>query len=161
MPLIAAEQAEAISLRHGLINAYAEKFRQEWLGAMRSKLGLRQAQPEDEGLIRALLDVMHRAQADYTVTFRGLVDYLDPDRAGLGVEETLSDHADFRAWMRRWEERGAQESAASAVRADLMRRANPRYIPRNHRIEEVIEAATNEQDFAPLKHARGHRPTLR
>ena len=118
---------------------------------MRSKVGLLQAQPEDEDLINALLDVMHRTQADYTVTFWGLSDYLGRDRSGLGVVEALRDHADFQVWLRRWEERGAQESESSAVRFDTMRRANPRYIPRNHRIEEVIEAATTEEDFAPFE----------
>jgi len=114
-------------------------------------VGLLQAQPEDEDLINALLAVMHRTQADYTVTFWGLSDYLELDWAGLGVEQALRDQADFRVWLRRWEERGAQESESSAVRFDTMRGANPRYIPRNHRIEEVIEAATTEEDFAPLE----------
>jgi uncharacterized protein YdiU (UPF0061 family) len=65
--------------------------------------------------------------------------------------EALRDHADFQVWLRRWEERGAQEPESSAVRFDTMRRANPRYIPRNHRIEEVIAAATTEEDFAPFE----------
>jgi uncharacterized protein YdiU (UPF0061 family) len=108
-------------------------------------------QPADEELVTVLLDVMHRTEADYTVTFRGLSDYLAGDRARLGVEEVLYDHADFRAWMRSWDARGAREPETSAVRADTMRRANPRYIPRNHRIEEVIEAATTEEDFAPFE----------
>jgi uncharacterized protein YdiU (UPF0061 family) len=151
LPLFGAEQPQAIALATESINAYSGKFQQEWLKAMRSKLGLHQVRPEDEELISVLLDVMHRTQADYTVTFRGLSDYLERDRAKLGVEEVLHDHADFRAWMRRWDDRGAQESETSAVRADTMRRANPRYIPRNHRIEEVIEAATTEEDFAPFE----------
>jgi uncharacterized protein YdiU (UPF0061 family) len=151
LPLLGAEQDQTIALATESINAYSAKFQQEWLKAMRSKLGLLQAQPEDKELISALLDVMHRTQADYTVTFRGLSDYLERERSGVGVEEALHDHADFPAWLRRWDERGAQESASSAVRADTMRRANPRYIPRNHRIEEVIAAATTEEDFAPFE----------
>ncbi len=31
-----------------------------------------------------------------------------------------------------------------------MRRANPAFIPRNHRIEQVIEAAVEADDFAPF-----------
>ena len=151
LPLFGAEQEQSIALATESINAYTSKFEQEWLKAMRSKVGLLQAQPEDADLINALLDVMHRTQADFTVTFRGLADYLERDRSGLGVEEALRDHADFRGWLRRWEQRGAQESASSAVRLDTMRRANPRYIPRNHRIEEVIEAATAEEDFSPFE----------
>jgi serine/tyrosine/threonine adenylyltransferase len=151
LPLFGAEQAQAIALATESINAYSGKFQQEWLKVMRSKLGLHQVQPADEELVSVLLDVMHRTQADYTVTFRGLSDYLEGDRAGLGVEEVLHEHADFRAWMRSWNARGAQEPGTSAVRAEMMRRANPRYIPRNHRIEEVIEAATTEENFGPFE----------
>jgi serine/tyrosine/threonine adenylyltransferase len=151
VPLFGVEEEQAISLATESINAYSGKFQQEWLKAMRSKLGLQQAQPEDEELIGALLDVMHRTQADYTVTFRGLAEYFERDRSGSGVEESLHSHADFRTWLGRWKERGALESGGAAVRSEMMRQANPRYIPRNHRIEEVIAAATVDQDFAPFE----------
>jgi serine/tyrosine/threonine adenylyltransferase len=151
LPLFDVEQTQAVTLATESINAYSAKFEREWLKAMRSKLGLLQAQPEDGDLINALLDVMHRMQADYTVTFRGLTDYLERGRSGPSVEEALHDHADFQAWLRRWGDRGEQESETSAVRAEAMRQANPRYVPRNHRIEEVIEAATTEENFAPFE----------
>jgi len=151
LPLFGAEQDQAIALATESVNAFSAKFQQEWIEAMRSKLGLLQAQPEDGELISALLDVMRRTQADYTVTFRGLADYLERDPSAPGVEEALHDHADFRLWLRKWADRGAKESESSAVRIGTMRRANPRYIPRNHRIEEVIAAATTEEDFAPFE----------
>jgi len=151
LPLFGAEKAQAIALATESISAYSAKFHQQWLTAMRSKLGLQQVQADDEELIGALLDLMHRSQADYTVTFRGLADYLEPERSGRGVEEALDDHADFRAWLRRWAQRGAVEPRGSAARRDVMDQANPSYIPRNHRIEEVITAATDNEDFAPFE----------
>jgi serine/tyrosine/threonine adenylyltransferase len=151
LPLFDADQTRAIALATESINAFSAKFQEEWLKAMRSKLGLLQSRPEDEELINTLLTVMHRAQADYTVTFRALSDYLEADPSRGAVEEALHEHADFQAWLRRWRGRGAQEPGSSAVRADTMRMANPRYIPRNHRIEEVIAAATTEEDFAPFE----------
>jgi uncharacterized protein YdiU (UPF0061 family) len=96
-----------------------------------------------------LLKIMHQAQADYTVTFRRLAEYLEADPATPGVEEALQGHPDFQAWLGRWRCRAGQEAGSMTVRADTMRRVNPKYIPRNHRIEEVIAAAT-EGDFAPF-----------
>jgi uncharacterized protein YdiU (UPF0061 family) len=32
-----------------------------------------------------------------------------------------------------------------------MRATNPAYIPRNHRVEQAIEAAMREDDFAPME----------
>ena len=150
LPLLGSDQSQAIALATESINVFSDKFQQEWLQAMRSKLGLFQAQHEDGDLIKALLGVMHDAQADYTVTFTGLADYLTGDRSGRGVEKTLDAHPDFQAWLGRWRYRGTQESESLAARGDAMRQANPRYIPRNHRIEEVIAAAT-EGDFAPFE----------
>ena len=57
--------------------------------------------------------------------------------------------ARFDAWAARWRARLAAEpggAPASAVRA---RRANPAFIPRNHRVEEALAAALNG-DLAPF-----------
>jgi uncharacterized protein YdiU (UPF0061 family) len=150
LPFLGSDQPQAIALATESIKLFSEKFQQEWLQAMRSKLGLFQAQHEDADLIKTLLSVMHKAQADYTVTFTGLSDYLKGDRSGRGVEKALDEHPDFQAWLGRWRYRGTQESESLAARGDAMRQANPRYIPRNHRIEEVIVAAT-AGDFAPFE----------
>ena len=32
-----------------------------------------------------------------------------------------------------------------------MRSVNPAFIPRNHRVEAVIQAATNDDDYAPFE----------
>jgi uncharacterized protein YdiU (UPF0061 family) len=49
----------------------------------------------------------------------------------------------------KWRERLAQTPLTA--RAELMRRNNPAFIPRNHRIEAVIVAAQRHGDFAPLE----------
>jgi uncharacterized protein YdiU (UPF0061 family) len=151
LPLIGTEQEQAVALATESINAFSAKFQQAWLEAMRWKLGLLQKHAQDAELFSELLDVMHRTQADYTVTFRGLVNHLERDSSGSGVEVALHAHEDFRAWLRKWEDRGAAELVSPAARIELMQRANPCYIPRNHLIEEVIAAATNEEDFAPFE----------
>jgi uncharacterized protein YdiU (UPF0061 family) len=35
-------------------------------------------------------------------------------------------------------------------RAQAMRRANPAFIPRNHRVEEALSAAVEHEDYAPF-----------
>ncbi len=65
---------------------------------------------EDEELIKALLSVMHKTQADYTATFSGLADYLEEGRPGPGVDMALEGHPDFQAWMGRWW--GARQTGA-------------------------------------------------
>ena len=87
---------------------------------------------------------MTQAGADYTNTFRALaVDGLPP---GALFEDTA-----FRDWHARWRERQAQQDSAPAAGLALMRAANPAYIARNHRVEAVLAAATNDRNLAPLR----------
>jgi uncharacterized protein YdiU (UPF0061 family) len=67
------------------------------------------------------------------------------------VATALDSDPDFQVWLQAWLRRGEQETESPAVRSETMRFANPRYIPRNHRIEEIISAAVNEGDFAPFE----------
>ena len=53
-------------------------------------------------------------------------------------------------WLRRWRERLASEPQNAAARAANMRRVNPAFIPRNHRVEAALEAASTHGDFEPF-----------
>ncbi|HYI29126.1 MAG TPA: hypothetical protein VD863_14905, partial [Bradyrhizobium sp.] len=44
-----------------------------------------------------------------------------------------------------------EEPPPPAERQVAMRSVNPAFIPRNHRIEAVIEAAVNRDDYAPFE----------
>ena len=46
---------------------------------------------------------------------------------------------------------GPRAANRSSERAESMRRVNPAFIPRNHRIEQVISAAVEREDFAPFE----------
>ena len=45
----------------------------------------------------------------------------------------------------------AEEPQIRGERRTAMRAVNPAFIPRNHRVEAVIEAAVNRDDFAPFE----------
>jgi uncharacterized protein YdiU (UPF0061 family) len=57
-------------------------------------------------------------------------------------------------WLERWRDRCAAEDGGAsndAVRAQTMRRVNPWIIPRNHRVEEALAAASDEGDLGPFE----------
>jgi uncharacterized protein YdiU (UPF0061 family) len=149
LPLISDDQEEAVVLATAAVSAFSGKFEQQWLRAMRSKLGLIQEQPGDGDLLRGLLAVLHAAQADYTVTFHSLASLLEEGGANSIVDPTVQHSRDFQVWLRQWRDRGAQDSTGPELRLKTMRLANPKYIPRNHRIEAVIQSAT-AGDFGPF-----------
>ncbi|TNF57534.1 MAG: YdiU family protein [Rhodobacteraceae bacterium] len=121
-----------------IVHAMPALLREAWLARFRAKLGLATAQDGDEGLISDLLARMAANQADFTNTFRAL--------AGTAARDQFTDPAAFDAWADGWRQRLAREPDPQG----LMRAANPAFIPRNHRVEQMIEAAVRG-DYAPFQ----------
>ncbi|WP_322865583.1 YdiU family protein [Aquicoccus sp. G2-2] len=121
-----------------MINAMPARIEAEWLRRFGAKLGLSQPQEADRALIEGLLALMAADGADFTNTFRGLAD-------GTARDE-FTDRDAFDDWHRIWQDRVAVEPDAQAV----MARANPAFIARNHRVEQMIEAAV-AGDYAPFE----------
>jgi len=115
-----------------------------WLRRFGAKIGIAEATREDMGLITDLMQRMAAGQADFTNTFRALVDTVSPD-GGPARDQFLEPEA-FDSWASGWRARLEQEADPAAV----MAAANPVYIPRNHRIEAMIEAAV-AGDMAPFE----------
>ncbi len=51
----------------------------------------------------------------------------------------------------RWRARLVREESTPVERSVAMRAVNPAIIPRNHRIEQAIEAASERDDYAPFE----------
>ena len=114
---------------------------------MRRKLGLLTAEAEDAQLVRSLLEAMHHQQADFTLTFRKLSVAATGRQFDAGVRALFADPAAYDEWATKWRSRLARESLPASVRAESMRHANPAFIPRNHRLEQAIQAAVEHEDF--------------
>jgi serine/tyrosine/threonine adenylyltransferase len=151
LPLFSDQQDKAISEAQLVLGEFAEKFDAAYQAGLRSKLGLFTTRDGDDALAQDLLDAMARNQADFTLTFRRLSDTaLDP-ADDAGVRQLFADPAAYDEWAVRWRQRTGDESQDAAARRSAMRFVNPAFIPRNHRIEAVIEAAVNRDDFAPFE----------
>ncbi len=140
LPLIDPVAERAVELATEAISIFAPRCARHWLEGMRRKIGLESAEETDLGLVEALLSAMHRSAADFTLSFRRLGDGIVPN----GCHD----------WAQDWRARLARDPQTPKQRARAMRRVNPAYIPRNHRIERVIAAATADADFAPFHELR-------
>ena len=137
VPLMPDTEA-AIEIFTRSVNAMPARIQDEWLQLFGRKIGIARAKAEDEALIAGLLDIMARNRADFTNTFRSLA-------TGRPRDEFL-DRADFDAWETGWRKRLEREDDPET----RMRAANPAFIPRNHRVEEMIAAAVAD-DYAPFE----------
>lgn len=150
LPLLSEDQDQAVSLAEGALAGFAGAFETAFLAGMRRKLGLVTEQADDVALIKALVDVMERGGADYTLTFRHLGDAIEADEASE-IRKLVADSTGLDAWLTDWRQRLAQEPQSASERRAAMHQVNPLFIPRNHRIEAVIEAAVERDDFAPFE----------
>ncbi len=149
LPLFSDEQDKAISEAQSALANFAEVFNSAYQAGLRRKLGLFTAQDGDRALAQDLLDAMAKNQADFTLTFRRLSDAAaDPDGH---VRQLFADPAAYDEWEVLWRKRLSEEPQDSAARQTAMRSVNPAFIPRNHRVEAVIEAAVTRDDFAPFE----------
>ncbi|MDF1854146.1 protein adenylyltransferase SelO [Pseudooceanicola sp.] len=121
-----------------MINAVPDRVHAVWLTRFRAKIGLAKAHDEDAALITDLLALMAESGADFTNTFRAL--------SQGDARDHFIDRDAFDAWAGRWQARLADEVDPQA----RMRAANPAFIPRNHRVEQMIEAAV-DGDMAPFQ----------
>jgi serine/tyrosine/threonine adenylyltransferase len=138
IPLIDANTDKAVQLATEVIQDFMNVFDAHFLAGMRRKIGLVSREEGDADLIRRLLSEMHGASADFTRTFRALS--LDAG-CPTGLDE----------WVRDWRERLTRDPQTPAERAANMRQVNPAYIPRNHRVEAALNAASEQGDLEPFR----------
>ncbi len=135
LPLLHDDEEQAIKLAEGALADYASQYSRHWLSGMRAKLGLVGEEEEDQTLIENLLAIMEQVGADFTNTFRALT-------LGKPDDEALFGSAEFAEWEERWKARLGRQQASQAESQQLMQGSNPSVIPRNHRVEEALEAAS-------------------
>lgn len=152
LPAIADEPETAVAPATEVLETFPDRFRKFYNRGMRRKLGLAEARDDDEELARDLLTTMSDNGADLTLTFRRLSELGDePSEADATVGNLFREPSFFDDWAIRWRRRLASEGRSFAERRRGMRSVNPAFIPRNHRVEEVIQAATEEGDFVPFE----------
>ena len=142
IPLIDQDQNKAIQLATEIINTFEKKYEEKWLNMMRDKLGLYGADEKDKFLILDLLTWMHQKKIDYTNTFCHLMNF---------KIQKIKNYEDniFQNWKKRWQKRLSTNNNTPEKYIKLMRSVNPLVIPRNHKVEEVLHEA-NQNNLKPI-----------
>jgi len=136
IPLIDKDQKKSITIATEIINSFEKKYEEKWLNMMRDKLGLFGVDEKDKYLILDLLTWMHQEKMDYTNTFCYLMNFEIANKENFKKD-------DFENWKKRWQERLKVNNNTPEKYLKLMRSVNPLVIPRNHKVEEVLNEANN------------------
>ena len=136
LPLIDKNEDIAIKIATEIIDNFQNIFEIKWLKMMRDKLGLFGEDKNDLELINSLLNWMETNQADYTNTFCYLMN--------IGsFKKEVYKNKNFIDWFEKWEKRILINGRTKENSLKLMKKNNPIVIPRNHKVEEALEAANN------------------
>jgi len=148
VPLFDPVADRAVNLANGVLTEYGSIFQNHWLDGMRRKIGLSMAEDGDLELVQSLLTLMHKGNADFTLTFRRLAASAEDAKADAQLLSLFGNPEALAPWLTDWRRRLERESQQPAERAQTMRAVNPAFIPRNHRVEQAIEAAIDGADFS-------------
>ena len=141
LPEIASNTEEAVKLAKASINEFPKAHENQWLEMMGKKLGIAEVKASDKALVDDLLHWMKNNKADFTNTFLYL-------RRNAFPQDSIYQETDFKAWLQLWQER---ISGTKSKAQELMDQNNPAFIPRNHLVEEALEAASNDGNMQPFQ----------
>jgi serine/tyrosine/threonine adenylyltransferase len=155
LPLIDEDAKRAVGLATDVVESFIPQFDAQFLARMRRKIGLAAASEGDAELVSRLFATMQEAAADFTLTFRRLAAAAESPSDETGVRELFGQAAGIDDWLRDWRERCANDPQSAPERAASMRRVNPAFIPRNHRVEAALSAASENGNYEPFHRLLG------
>jgi len=144
LPLLHVNPEHAVKLAQDAISDFTELYHSNWLAGMRAKLGIFNAEIQDQSLIENLLGMMKKYRADYTNTFRALTFDMPGDTVLFGTPE-------FAQWHELWQARRGRQRESKASSQQLMQNSNPALIPRNHRVEAALASAVEQEDYSVME----------
>ena len=141
LALIDTNQEKAIELARASLEDFNALYVNYWLLGMRKKLGLFNAENDDQALADSLLQLMQTHQADYTHAFSALCH-------GAFKPSALYQAPEFRHWVGLWHDRLSRQSQSGEESMQLMQSVNPTVIPRNHLVEDALQQAVYANDLS-------------
>ena len=151
LPLIDDDQHKAIAKAQSALNHFSARFEVAYSAGIRQKLGLSTWEDGDLELAGEFLNLLAANRVDFTLAFRRLIDTATDVRSEIPLRRLFHDEQAFDSWAACWRARLMKEPDAPQNRRARMSASNPAFIPRNHRIEVMIQAAVQRGDFGPFE----------
>lgn len=143
LPILDPSVDRAKELAGETLGKFIEAFQKPYLENFLVKLGLDADRGNGAAFLKTTLGLLAKEEVDFTLFFRHLTLHAAVDsRSDLGG--LFSNPSVVVRWLKDW-----KSFQKSPDHLEKMKSANPILIPRNHRIEQVIQAAYRD-DFAPF-----------
>ncbi|MGA2047020.1 MAG: protein adenylyltransferase SelO [Terracidiphilus sp.] len=147
----AGSEEVAVASANEALSAFEPQYEAARSAGFWRRIGLVTERDGDSALVEDLLERMAFNKADFTLTFRRLCDAAERPEGDQAARTLFANPAQYDEWAIAWRKRLEGESPSPQERAASMRKVNPAFIPRNHRVEAALEAAVWRQDFQPFE----------
>lgn len=146
LPLFDETPEQAVAKATEQLERFDSMFRDAFDEGMHKKLGLSTISKEREQFISNTLENLTNDSIDFTVFFNRLTDVANGNTESQ-LLELFADQQKGNTWLQQW--RNYREESTCSYKS--MRHANPIVIARNHRVEQAIDAAIDNNDFKPFQ----------
>lgn len=146
LPLLDDDEDSAVELAKTALDTYTDRHGDALRRRFTAKIGISDPTDDAWDLSQELLTAMGNGEADFTLVFRHLSTALESDDDATLVS-LFSTPGDITQWLKQW--RALLQDTEQQQAVALMRSSNPIFIPRNHRIEQAIQAGY-EGNFEPF-----------
>jgi len=147
LPLIHADTERAVASATEVLQGFGEHYLAAWRRGMGAKLGITADTVDAVALADGVPDMLQQERVDHTLFFRRLSGVMQGDPAP--VRSLFADPTSFDAWAPAWRALLPTSGDERLAVARSMDRVNPLTIPRNHRVEHALAAATGG-DLQPI-----------
>lgn len=135
LPLIDDDNKTAVSLVQKAFENYDSFWFDAYYKMMLNKIGIENKTIDDRFLVDELLQIMKESKLDYTNTFNSLIFENE-------VFNNSTNEEKLKSWKEKWLQRVSENSQGFSTAKAIMQQHNPVFIPRNHKVEEALDAAT-------------------
>jgi len=150
LPLIDKDSEKAVTKAQEVINDFPKNMNEAVMGVMCKKIGLDSSTKGSQELVKSFLNIMLDNKSDYTLSFRYLSENFKGKKEDL-LKGQFQEHKRLNDWLQKWVKTLEIEKIKKKDVINIMDKANPLFIPRNHLLERIINAATENNDFSEMK----------
>ena len=130
------------------LKIFPDTFSKFWIEGLKKKIGLNLSFKEDIDLVESLFGIMYKEKADFTITFRKLINILDDVDKKIDSPSYCDDINLSSSWLQKWKQRLQKEKESKEIILKKMNNLNPIFIPRNHLVEEAINNLVKSNDIS-------------
>jgi uncharacterized protein YdiU (UPF0061 family) len=146
LSLFDENEEKSSELAQQRLSEFLPQFQKSFQAGLMRKFGFPDSHDQAQQLTSELLAVMERDSVDFTVFFNSLTQVAEGESDQVIIN--LFDDSDVViALVKQWQKLRAKDDETLLS----MRQANPAVIARNHQVQFAIDAAVENDDFAPFR----------